>query len=53
MCETIKNGDIDQTALIKIEDQEIRKLIDKQIEAGLSVVTDGELRRSWWHLDFF
>ena len=48
-----KNGEIDQTELTAIEDEAIKQLVDQQIEAGLSVVTDGELRRSWWHLDFF
>lgn len=44
-----KNGEIDQTELTAIEDEAIKQLVDQQIEAGLSVVTDGELRRSWWH----
>lgn len=35
-----------------IEDEEIRHLVAKQKEVGLAAVTDGELRRSWWHLDF-
>lgn len=39
--------------LREIENQEIQKIVDKQIEAGLEVVTDGEFRQSYWHLDFF
>ena len=39
-------------ALKAIEDQEIEKLVQKQIEVGLKSITDGEFRRSWWHLDF-
>lgn len=35
-----------------VEDEEIVKLIDKQKEAGLTSITDGEFRRSWWHFDF-
>ena len=35
-----------------VEDEEIRKLVQKEKEAGLHGVTDGEFRRSWWHLDF-
>lgn len=35
-----------------IEDEEIRQLVAKQKAVGLAAVTDGELRRSWWHLDF-
>ena len=27
-------------------------MIKKQEEVGLQAVTDGEFRRSWWHLDF-
>lgn len=40
-------------ALTEIEDQAIIELIKKQEAAGLTGVTDGEFRRSWWHLDFF
>ena len=36
-----------------IEDREIEKIIKKQEEIGLKLVTDGEYRRSWWHFDFF
>ncbi len=39
--------------LQKIEDESIIELIKKQEQAGLKAVTDGEFRRSWWHLDFF
>src|SRR5947209_8287817 len=35
-----------------IEDREIERAIKKQEEVGLQAVTDGEFRRSWWHLDF-
>jgi 5-methyltetrahydropteroyltriglutamate--homocysteine methyltransferase len=43
---------LDAAALAAIEDREIERLIRKQEEIGLEAVTDGELRRSWWHLDF-
>lgn len=46
------NGEIDQDALKAVEDQEIEKLVQKQIEVGLTSITDGEFRRAWWHLDF-
>jgi methionine synthase II (cobalamin-independent) len=46
-------GKISGDDLEKVEDEEIIKLVDKQKEIGLQVVTDGEFRRSWWHLDFF
>ncbi len=38
--------------LKEIEDETIKALIEKQKEVGLSVITDGEFRRSSWHLDF-
>src|SRR5579863_10164609 len=45
-------GEIDATALKAVEDREIEGIIKKQQAAGLHSVTDGEFRRSWWHLDF-
>lgn len=38
--------------LKEIENFEIAKLIEKQKKVGLKAITDGEFRRSWWHLDF-
>lgn len=46
------NGEINQAALMAVEDKEIEKLVQKQIEVGLKSITDGEFRRAWWHLDF-
>ncbi len=46
-------GKIDQQQLTAVEDDEIRDLVSKEIKAGLKVVTDGEFRRSYWHLDTF
>jgi 5-methyltetrahydropteroyltriglutamate--homocysteine methyltransferase len=45
-------GEIDAAALTVVEDREIEKIIKRQEEVGLSSITDGEFRRSWWHLDF-
>jgi 5-methyltetrahydropteroyltriglutamate--homocysteine methyltransferase len=45
-------GAITADALKAIEDREIEKIIAKQQEIGLRSATDGEFRRSWWHLDF-
>ena len=45
-------GEITAGELTAIEDREIEKVIRKQEEVGLRAVTDGEFRRSWWHLDF-
>ena len=45
-------GVIDAAQLKTVEDVAIRDLVAKQKGAGLKVVTDGEFRRSYWHLDF-
>jgi 5-methyltetrahydropteroyltriglutamate--homocysteine methyltransferase len=45
-------GAIDAAALKAVEDREIERVIRKQEEVGLQSITDGEFRRSWWHLDF-
>src|SRR2546430_7561800 len=45
-------GEIGAADLKAIEDREIDRVIKKQEEVGLQAVTDGEFRRSWWHLDF-
>ncbi|MBB3130558.1 methionine synthase II (cobalamin-independent) [Paenibacillus rhizosphaerae] len=48
-----QNGEITAEQLREVENAEIIKLVQKQKEVGLQAVTDGEFRRSWWHLDFF
>src|SRR5260370_22964164 len=45
-------GEIGAAELKEVEDREIERAIKKQEEVGLQAVTDGEFRRSWWHLDF-
>lgn len=45
-------GIINAAQLKTVEDVAIRDLVAKQKAAGLKVVTDGEFRRSYWHLDF-
>src|SRR5699024_8723231 len=45
-------GSISESELKAVEDETIRDLIAKQKEVGLKAITDGEFRRSWWHLDF-
>ena len=50
--ERFAKGEIDAAALKAVEDREIERVIRKQEEVGLQSVTDGEFRRSWWHLDF-
>lgn len=50
--EQFANGEITQEALRKIEDEAIIDLIQKQKDAGMISVTDGEFRRKYWHYDF-
>ncbi|WP_196599679.1 5-methyltetrahydropteroyltriglutamate--homocysteine S-methyltransferase [Pectinatus frisingensis] len=50
--EDYKNKKITQNQLTEIENKEITALITKQKAAGYHVITDGEFRRSYWHLDF-
>ena len=45
-------GAISQDELDKVINDEISKLVVKQKELGYHVITDGEFRRSFWHLDF-
>lgn len=45
--------ELDQEALAEVENEEIEKIVKQQVELGFKDVTDGELRRSWWHLDFY
>lgn len=45
-------GKISQEELDKVINEEITKLVAKQKELGFHVITDGEFRRTFWHLDF-
>jgi len=45
-------GTLDAAGLAAVEDREIERVIRKQESIGLQGITDGEFRRSWWHLDF-
>lgn len=47
-----KAGEIDRAALTAVENEEITRLIEKQKRVGYHAITDGEFRRSYWHLDF-
>lgn len=48
-----QQGEITAQQLSVIENSEIAKLVAKEQAIGLQAITDGEFRRSWWHLDFF
>ena len=45
-------GEISAEELTKVEDAEITGLVEKEENVGLHAVTDGEYRRSFWHMDF-
>ncbi len=47
-----QNGDITKEAFDKVIDEEVAKVVAKQKELGYHIITDGEFRRSFWHLDF-
>ena len=47
-----KEGKITEEELDKVINEEITKVVAKQKELGYHVITDGEFRRTFWHLDF-
>ncbi|WP_128330682.1 5-methyltetrahydropteroyltriglutamate--homocysteine S-methyltransferase [Apibacter sp. HY039] len=51
--EQLAQGKISPEELRALEDEEILKIINKQKELGFTHISDGEFRRSYWHLDFF
>ena len=45
-------GRMDEDTLWSLEDEAIREIVRRQEDVGLQSVTDGELRRASWHMDF-
>ena len=45
-------GEITLAQLRGVEDAAIADLVAKEVQHGLTMVTDGEFRRRWWHLDW-
>jgi 5-methyltetrahydropteroyltriglutamate--homocysteine methyltransferase len=45
-------GEIDDDALRDQEDRAVAEVVALQRDAGLQTATDGELRRTSWHMDF-
>ncbi len=45
-------GRIDDAELRGVEDDAIREVVRMQEDLGLQTVTDGEFRRTSWHMDF-
>jgi 5-methyltetrahydropteroyltriglutamate--homocysteine methyltransferase len=50
--EARKRGEITSAELRLIEDAAIREIVALQEALGFKVVTDGEFRRNWFHIDF-
>lgn len=45
-------GEIAAAELAAVEDRAIIRIVERQEEIGLRLVTDGEFRRSWWQFGF-
>ncbi len=45
-------GELDADGLREVEDRAIRDVVRLQTDAGLQTATDGEFRRTSWHMDF-
>ncbi len=50
--ERFKNNEISAAQLRTIEDGAVRSVVKMQEDLGLEDITDGELRRGSWHMDF-
>jgi 5-methyltetrahydropteroyltriglutamate--homocysteine methyltransferase len=49
---SFKRGDLSAAELRHVEDDAIRAIVAREEAAGLQSITDGELRRDYWHIDF-
>jgi len=47
-----KRGEMSAETLRALQDKHIREAVAKQESVGMQLVTDGEFRRDWWHIDF-
>ena len=47
-----RRGEMSADALRALQDRHIREAVAKQESVGMQLVTDGEFRRDWWHIDF-
>jgi len=47
-----RRGEMSADALRALQDKHIREAVAKQESVGMQLVTDGEFRRDWWHIDF-
>ena len=46
------NGELDAAGLRAVEDDTIRDIVKFQKDVGLQSITDGEFRRTYFHIDF-
>ena len=46
-CKNFAAGELSREQLTEVEDQEIAKLVQAQLDAGIQVITDGEYRRAF------
>jgi 5-methyltetrahydropteroyltriglutamate--homocysteine methyltransferase len=50
--EQFAKGEIDAAALRAVEDKAITEIVKFQRDCGLTSITDGEFRRTYFHIDF-
>ncbi len=50
--ERYRQGDLSREGLRAVEDDAIREIVKFQEEVGLESITDGEFRRTYFHIDF-
>jgi 5-methyltetrahydropteroyltriglutamate--homocysteine methyltransferase len=50
--EKARKGEISKNELRAVQDDCIREAVRQQENIGLNVITDGEFRRDYWHVDF-
>jgi 5-methyltetrahydropteroyltriglutamate--homocysteine methyltransferase len=50
--EQAARGDITRAALREVEDRAISEIVEFQRDAGMQSITDGEFRRTYFHIDF-
>ena len=51
--ENLKSGKIDNRVYAEALDKAVAELVERQIEHGLSAVSSGEIRRTYWDRDFY
>ncbi len=49
----LKAGRLTPAQLRAVEDKAVRELVKRQEDIGLQGITDGEIRRTAWHFDFY